>query len=75
MGEKERIGNEVTERARTEVRFCFHFSFSRSPFLVLVLYSSLTVHNSLFIFVYCPQIVTEKNTATFLLANNIKIIL
>ena len=59
MGEKERIGNEVTERARAEVRFCFHFSFSRSPFLVLVFSSSLTVHNSLFIFVYCPQIVTE----------------
>ena len=34
MGEKERIGNEVTERARAEVRFCFHFSFSRFPFPV-----------------------------------------
>ena len=52
MGEKERIGNEITERARTEIRFCFHFSLSRSPFLVLALSSHLTVHNSLFIFVF-----------------------
>ena len=28
---KQGIGNEVTDRARVEVRFCSHFSFSRCP--------------------------------------------
>ena len=31
---KERIENEITDRARVQVRFCSHFSFSRSPFPV-----------------------------------------
>ena len=31
MGTRQRIKNEVTDRARVQVRFCFHFSFSRSP--------------------------------------------
>ena len=31
MGTKQRIGNEFTDRARIQVRFCSHFSFSRSP--------------------------------------------
>ena len=29
---KERIGNKVSDRARVQVRFCSHFSFSCSPF-------------------------------------------
>ena len=29
--EQDRIKNEVTDRARVQVRFCFHFSFSRFP--------------------------------------------
>ena len=37
MGTRQRIKNEVTDRARVQVRFCFHFSFSRSRFLFLVL--------------------------------------
>ena len=28
---KQRFGNEVTGRARVQVRFCSHLSFSRSP--------------------------------------------
>ena len=34
MGTKQRIGNEVVEKARDQVRFCSHFAFSwsRSPF-------------------------------------------
>ena len=31
---KQGIGNEVTDRARVQVRFCSHFSFSRFPILV-----------------------------------------
>ena len=31
MGEKQRNRNEVTDRARAQVRFCSHFSFSRFP--------------------------------------------
>ena len=31
-GNKKRIGNDVTDRARVQVTFCFHFSFSRFPF-------------------------------------------
>lgn len=37
-GSKNRIENEVTNRARVQVRFCSHFSFSRHrirPYLVL----------------------------------------
>ena len=29
----QRIGNEVSDTAREQVRFCSHFSFSRSSFL------------------------------------------
>ena len=32
-GTKQRIGNENTDRARAQVRFCSHFSFSPSPLL------------------------------------------
>ena len=35
MRTNERIGNEVTDRARIQIRFCSHFSFSTSPFPVL----------------------------------------
>ena len=31
MGTKQRLGSEITNWARALVRFCFHFSFSRSP--------------------------------------------
>ena len=34
MGKKQRIGNEVTDRARVQVTHCSHFSFSRSPLSV-----------------------------------------
>ena len=37
-GSENRIENEVTNRARVQVRFCSHFSFSRHrirPYLVL----------------------------------------
>ena len=56
MGEKRELEMKlVTDKAMAEVRFCSHFSFSRapfpvprSPFHVLVLSNSLTVHNPLF---------------------------
>ena len=38
---KQRIGNEVTNRAEVYARFCSHFSFFRSPLLVLVTSSSI----------------------------------
>ena len=31
METKQRIGNEVTDRARVQVTFCSRFSFTRSP--------------------------------------------
>ena len=34
MGTKQRIGNEVTDRAGVQVMLCSHFSFSRSLFPV-----------------------------------------
>ena len=35
METKQRIGNENTDRARAQVRFCSHFSFPPSPLLLL----------------------------------------
>ena len=31
MGTKQRTGNEVTDRAKVQSRFCSHLSFSHSP--------------------------------------------
>lgn len=31
MGTKQRLGSEITNWAKALVRFCFHFSFARSP--------------------------------------------
>ena len=45
IGTKQRIGNDVINRARVQVKFCSHISFFRSrfPFLVLVTTSSFAV--------------------------------
>ena len=37
----DRIGNQVTDRARVLVTFCSQFSFSRSPLPVSLLLTSL----------------------------------
>ena len=34
--EQNRIGNDITDRSRVQVRFCSHFSFLPIPFHVLV---------------------------------------
>ena len=35
-GKKPRTGNVVTDRSWAQVKFCFHFSFSRSPCMLPV---------------------------------------